>query len=384
VLLKKITVLIGIIGIFVICQTLSAQTWEKTKRLTWNSGTSQTPQIATDSNNHIHAIWSDSSPGNQEIYYKKSTNGGSSWSFKRLTSTSGSSIHPAIMVDASDNIHVLWADETPGNYEIYYTKSTNGGGAWGSPKRLSWNSENSYNPAIETDSTNIHIVWDDYSPGKHQIYYRKSTNSGGTWGGTKRLTWNTGSSLRPSIAVDSSSTIYVVWEDSAPGNTEILYKISTNGGANWSNTKRLSWNSGSSNSPKIAIDSSDRISVVWNDDTPGNSEIYFRKSTSSGATWGSTKRLTWNLGYSGCQRIAVDSTNGIYIVWCDDSPGNYEIYYKRSTNSGGTWGGVKRLTWNTGGSGHPAMALDSSKAIHIVWMDDITGNREIYYKKGIQ
>jgi hypothetical protein len=382
--MKKKALIIGIVGVLLLIQPIWAQTWEKTKRLTWNSGMSQAPRIATDSNNHIHVIWSDNTLDNQEIYYKKSTNGGMTWSFKRLTSTSESSIHPAVTVDESDNIHVLWADETPGNYEIYYLTSTNDGVSWGSPKRLSWNSGNSYEPAIDTDSTNIHIVWFDNSSGKCEIYYRRSTDAGVTWGSTKRLTWNANHSYRPSIAVDSSSTIHVVWEDSTPGNTEIFYKKSTNGGVNWSNTKRLSWSAGSSGRPKITIDSSDRISLVWRDDTPGNDEIYYRKSTTSGVTWGGTKRLTWNSGDSVSVNIAVDSTNGIYIVWGDDSPGNNEIYYKRSTNSGETWGGAKRLTWNTGKSGGPVMAVDSSKAIHIVWVDDIPGNWEIYYKKGGQ
>jgi len=44
------------------------------------------------------------------------------------------------------------------------------------------------------------------------------------WIPAKRLTWNSGSSVAPTMAIDSSNTIHVVWYDSTPGNTEIFYK----------------------------------------------------------------------------------------------------------------------------------------------------------------
>jgi hypothetical protein len=31
-------------------------------------------------------------------------------------------------------------------------------------------------------------------------------------------------------------------------------------------------------------------------------------------------------------------------------------------------------------AGHPAIAVDSTDFIHIVWRDDTAGNAEIYYK----
>jgi hypothetical protein len=67
----------------------------------------------------------------------------------------------------------------------------------------------------------------------------------------------------------------------------------------------------------------------------------------------------------------------------DRTPGNYEIFYKRSTNQGGTWK-TKRLTYNSGDSYDPGVAVYTYNNIHIVWEDDTPGNDEIYYRKGIQ
>ena len=48
---------------------------------------------------------------------------GETWIEKRLTNNSGSSVYPTVAASGS-NIYVVWQDLTPGNNEIYLTKST--------------------------------------------------------------------------------------------------------------------------------------------------------------------------------------------------------------------------------------------------------------------
>ena len=98
---------------------LFGQTWSPTKRLTWG-GYSYTPAIAIDSNNHIHVFWEDFAFGNAEIFYKKSTDGGANWSVERITWNSGVSQTPAITVDSGNGIHVIWDDDSPGYFDIFY------------------------------------------------------------------------------------------------------------------------------------------------------------------------------------------------------------------------------------------------------------------------
>jgi hypothetical protein len=219
--------------------------------------------------------WHDYTPGNDEVYIKRSTNGGANWITKRLTYNSGNSAPTYIAVDTNGHIHLVWNDDTPSNAEIFYKKSTDGGASW-ITKRLTFNSGNSFFPVIATDTNNhIHVVWFDYSPGNAEIYYKKSTNGGTSWT-TKRLTFNSSLSMLPVIATDSSNRIHVTWKDDRPGNNEIYYKRSTNGGISWA-TKRLTYNSGGSDFPALALGSNSHIHVVWEDDTPGNGEIYYRK-----------------------------------------------------------------------------------------------------------
>jgi len=360
--------------------------WTPIKRLTWNNGTSYFPTIAADSSGNVHVVWSDDTPGNYEIFYGKSTDGGSTWmTTQRITWNNGDSLAPAIAVDSSGNPHVVWYDKTPGNYEIYYRKSTNGGSSWMTTQRISWNIGSTQYPAVAVDSSgSVHVVWYDDMPGNREIYYRKSTNGGSSWVTTQRITWNNGHSLSPDIAVDPSGNPHAVWHDSTPGNYEIFYRKSANGGSTWMTIQRISWNNAYSLCPAIAVDSSGNVHVVWYDSTPGNFTVYFRKSPNWGSTWMTTQRITWDNAFSGYPDIAVDSSGNVHMVWYGDKPGNYEIYYRKSTNGGSTWMASQRITWKDGTSALPDIAVDSSGNVHVVWDDDTTGNREIYYLKCVK
>jgi hypothetical protein len=368
-----------ILGTFFLTQYLEST--DTLKRLTWNSGYSCIPTIAVDSNNHLHVVWYDDTPGNKEIFYKQSTDGGATWSApKRLTWNSGESEDPIIAIDSNNHIYVVWHNSVSGNYEIFYKKSTDSGANW-STKRLTWNSGYSYDPAITIDSNNhIHVVWDDSTHGNDELFYKQSTDGGATWTAPKRLTWNSGFSVCPAIAVGYNNHIHVVWHDSTPGNYEIFYKHSTDDGANWSAPKRLSWTSGWSEYSSIAIDSNNHLHVVWDDHISGNNDLFYKKSTDGGATW-IFKRLTWTSGASWGPSIVIDTNNHIHIVWSDSNPGNDEIFYKESRDGGTNWTAPKRLTWNSGYSWFPAIAVDFTDNSHVVWQDWTPGIPEIFYTK---
>jgi len=71
--MRKRVLLIIVFSLFllILTQSIQAQSWQSTKRLTWNAGSSSYPAIATDTSGNIHIVWMDYTPGNYEIYYKK-------------------------------------------------------------------------------------------------------------------------------------------------------------------------------------------------------------------------------------------------------------------------------------------------------------------------
>ncbi|WP_337867127.1 hypothetical protein, partial [Ignavibacterium sp.] len=70
-------------------------------------------------------------------------------------------------------------------------------------------------PAVSYTSTNnawciaasgsvVHVVWRDQRDGNDEIYYKRSTDGGISWGADTRLTNNSAASWMPSAAVSGS------------------------------------------------------------------------------------------------------------------------------------------------------------------------------------
>jgi hypothetical protein len=78
----------------------------------------------------------------------------------------------------------------------------------------------------------------------------------------------------------------------------------------------------------------------------------------------------------------VASGPNVHIVWWDNRDGNYEIYYKRSTDQGITWEPDLRLTNDGSWSQFPQIALIDS-VIHVIWEDGRISydNNELFYKR---
>ena len=73
---------------------------------------------------------------------------------------------------------------------------------------------------------------------------------------------NSGRSENPSIAVDSKGTLHLVWNDDSPGNEEIFYAMKPEGDS-WSEPVQVTYNMGASRFPCIVIDKNDKIHLVW-------------------------------------------------------------------------------------------------------------------------
>jgi len=300
----------------------------------WNNDTSDNPDIAVDNSGNLHVVWQDYSPGEWgggsecEILYANYTSATGKWSNVTVVSdmyqgvewNTDDSSDARIVVDSSDNLHVIWEDHTDGIWgtdkEIMYANYTSATGKWSNASVVSdgyggvwdWNINNSVDAAIAVDDNdNLHVVWEDYSPGvwgpgydgsdlnldDKEIMYVKynaltgqwsnasviSDGYGGVWG------WNTNISADPDIAVNNKGDIYVVWEEYTPGvwgsgggdHDEIMLAIYSSTKGKWSNASVISdgyggvwWHNGSVDDPRIAVDGADNFHVVWGDDTPGD------------------------------------------------------------------------------------------------------------------
>ncbi len=301
----------------------------------------------------------------------------------RLTndpSDSNTSLNNAWCVASSgDTVHVVWDDQRDGNYEIYYKYSTDAGLSWGSDTRLTNNTSYSYDPCVAVAGQDVHVVWQNEQGGFYEIFYKHSIDGGLNWSADTSLTNVAADLWNPSIALNGSA-VHLVWEDERQGNSEIYYKSSMDGGLNWGADIRLTVDVADSWNPSVAVFGS-VVHVVWYDFRDGNWEIYYKQSTDGGLTWGADIRMTTNTSVSRYPCVAV-SGSVVHVLWHDDRDGSYQTYYKRSNDGGASWGLDTRLSTGTGGSFYPCLAVSGSY-VHAVWFDQRDGNYEIYYKNSM-
>jgi hypothetical protein len=72
------------------------------------------------------------------------------------------------------NVHTIWYDERDGNREIYYKRSTDFGLSWSADTRLTFNSATSLDPRVCVSGPNVHVVWRDIRDGNWEIYYKRN------------------------------------------------------------------------------------------------------------------------------------------------------------------------------------------------------------------
>lgn len=374
---KQLVIIIGLL----IAATLSAQGWGPDIRLT-NDPASSTPSMSWSVANNgdtVHVVWWDHRDGNAEIYYKRSLDGGLNWDDDTcLLHTPHQSVTPLIAVSGS-NLHVIWREDFTGNTEVYYKRSTDGGITWSSDINLTNTPGYSQCLALAVFGNNVYIAWQEASPS--EIYYKRSTDNGTTWDTNTRLTYSSGESVYPKIAAAGPNT-HLVWQDNRDGNAKIFYKHSTNNGLNWSDDICLTNGAASSYEPVIAVSGSN-LHVTWFDNRDGNFEIFYKRSTDNGLTWEPDTQLTntGNTCATGNPSIAVLSSN-VHLTWHDNRDGgDPEIYYKHSADNGTNWGPDTRLTNASGESSRSSVAVASSR-VDVVWGDTRDENSEIYYKRG--
>ena len=327
----------------------------------------------------VHAVWDDARHGTErEIYYKRSTDDGINWGADtRLTNDPASSELSTVAI-SGEVVYVMWYDLRNGAGEIYYKRSTDTGLTWGDDIRLTDNAGVSGHPSVSVSGQFVHVVWEDETIGNYKIYYKRSTDGGASWEADVQLTNNSAISWRPSVSM-SGSVVHVVWTDKRDGaNGEIYYKRSTDGGVSWETDTRLT------NDPSVSSNCSVNVSgqvvhILWRDNRDGNDEIYYKQSTDGGANWGTDIRLTNDSDVSNYPSV-TSSGSIVHVVWEDYRDGS-EIYYKHSTDGGLNWDEDTRLT-NAGAlSMYPSVSISDS-VVHVLWEDFRDGaGAEIYYKR---
>jgi len=362
--------------------------WGPDVRLTYRQGYSYDPRAACNGD-IVHLVWWEGYVDtmiHEEVFYKRSTDAGVTWEADVLLTPEDSitAVIPSIAV-WQNNVHVVWKEQTAYYSAICYRRSENSGGSWGNIDTIYKTSQDGwYHPWISARGNAVFIVAIKSGAGGELVFV-KSMDNGSSWSTPQIITSAKDQPRIEHSKIDSLFLIVVY------GNAPEIYCVrSFDGGESWSDSQVVSENNGTG-SQWAAMDTDDTsgIHITWFDykysPYPWTGDIFYRASRDSGSTWEPIDSLTV-MHRAVASDILAESTN-LHLVWEDDRNGfddNFEIYYRMSTDLGQTWGTVVRLTDTINWSRRPSLTCDN-QYLHLFWFDlrddpsNIVG--EIYYKR---
>ena len=361
------------------------------------SGESERVQIFVQGEN-VYTVWTDDSPGNNDVFFAQSNNRGASFDDPiNLSNNNGSSAFPRLLV-SEPNIYVVWYDYTLGNSDILFAKSNDTGKTFHVITVKT--PEPSYNPWIGMSSNNVYMVWNDggktstveYPNGKNilvdvntgneEIIIGVSDNEGKTFefinlsNSSGKTSWNA------RIRV-SEANVFVVWNEQTArvGSSDIFFSSSTDNGNTFSAPINVSNNTKPSINAGI-IASGNTIHLTWNQRILDSSDIFYAKSIDNGNTFSAPINLSNSSEFSQTVRdsqIAV-SGNNVLIVWWEELEQDSDVFFIKSVDGGLNFSKPINLSQTSAKSIFPQI-ISNEENVYVLWHDYAHGNGDIFLRE---
>jgi hypothetical protein len=361
-------------------------------------GAQRFPAIEVDTNDNLYLMMSvATAPASEhrphsQIFFTMSRNGGVDWDnlpqTRNLSNSRGEAFGPSLAVGKSipARLYVAYHDNSTGTTQAYLLR-TKKKTKFRKPANITPHEGGAFSPRVALDSTEaVNIVWGDTEDNLFKVLFVRSTDQGASFTAPLDVSRSSGVAFDPEITVDSTDGINVVWQDTAPGKSVIMFSRSTDGGETFSDPKQLSTGTGAATEAAIATDPRGRLNVGWVDESSGSPEAYYSRSTDNGKTFSDPLNVSRFPGGNIHKVTVVASQNVVYVafqngdLFGEEEIKNRQVFVTRSDNAGVSFGEIEQISSAKGSIGRahsPAMALDSRGVLHIVWIDaSIVGKDE--------
>jgi len=366
---------------------LNKMTWSKPVNISKSTLYSWAPIVSANNNGKAYVVWVEevNKINGEKVYFNTNENGewGKSLNISGNLPRREEGAIPSIFVDNKGAAHIVFS-AISGTYEIFYNKYHKG--------KMSGNvniSQTSYGgstyQSIAIDNNGfIYVVWQDDenappgSPGWWEILMRYKDPNKTYWSDIKVVPPGIHGAYTPDISIDGFGGAHLVWIKRAFNNSVVWYSFNPNPTMEnkWISPIAVSYKTSVDFCwPKVASDNNGNAYVVWEDNSTGNREIFFRKKING--VWETIENISQTSGISIRPAIAVEkSTGNIYVVW-QEKVGDWEIFFRAFQN--GQWSEPINLTNNSSQSIYPNIWVDNSGGIHVVYADNSEGSYNIMY-----
>jgi hypothetical protein len=348
------------------------------------------PQIAVDRRGVISVVWEDDAAGGWEIFYSRSVDGGVRFSVPKVISNyAGAAVDPQLVVDRQGRISVVWQTQgaNSSDWDVWFTRSVDLGRTFSDPQALCDSGEICNWPKIAVEPAGgVDVVWAQAlcADCEYDVLFSRSSGTGTGFSTPQHLSGSAESLITvPELVVDRLGNIDVVWSKGQypSGPVNVFLSRSTDHGTTFV-SRSLSGDQGRSYFPQIAVDDRGNINVFWLDDMLGG--IFFSRSVDGGTVFSTPKDVSTapgSLHSATYPYAAVDSHGNLNLVWGDSV--TRRILFSRSTDGGSTFSAPEEISDNSNSAFFPQIAVDGSGNINVLWFDEVTGIPDILFARGV-
>ncbi len=323
------------------------------------------------------------------IFFNNNSNVFPQESTINLSNNDGTSYDPQFVI-SGNNVYVVWTDQSSGNGDIYFKKSSDGGKTFESTINLSNNDGTSYDPQFVISGNNVYVVWTDQSSGNGDIYFKKSSDGGKTFEVTKNLSNGLDGLGKSAIVLSFKNVVLIIWDDDSNLNGGIRLRASLDGGNSFTTSKIISQKGDvNANSPDAFINQiNGHLYVVWNDldKVTNKHNILYRSSIDDKLSeFSNIKTITSSFDNLNNPKFSILEPNSLYIFWeegiLDPITNNisYDIKYKTTTNSELNFSIPHYLIKNPSNS-HGVKIENYKTTLYALWKDSTQNSDNLKFK----
>ena len=297
-----------------------------------------------------------------------------------ISNNTGHSEKPQV-IHKDKNIYVSWIDDTSGSRDIFFRKSSDNGCTFGPLFNLGIGEGGSIDPRMYISGNNVYLTWEHSPRSNGEIYFTRSVDNGASFERPRNLGNNTGLNGFPQI-VTNGNNVYVVWHDATNG---ISFTRSGDNGASFERPRNLGNNMALNGHPQI-MSHGTNVYVAWINNSPQHhGQIFFTRSIDKGASFEVPYIVheVANEGLNGTifqPRIASDSTDkNIFLIWQSGRIVEHgrvqalisDVFFTSSTNNGASFGEIVNLSNHSGIAVDPQIAVSQNNNVYVVWTNNL-------------
>jgi hypothetical protein len=179
----------------------------------------------------------------------------------------------------------------------------------------------------------------------------------------------------PAIAVAPDGTAWAAWQSYGDGRDEV--RVAKYAGA-WRTFTPVPGASGDVWRPQLAFDASKRLWVVWCQQVGGNFDVYARALDEARQSWSELVRISSDPLPDIEHHIVADSRGVVWVVWQGFRGRGSDIFLR--SFDGREWSREVRVTEHPSNDWEPRLAVDRNGRAHIAWDTYRNGNYDVYMR----